>query len=512
MRKMIQPLAWALLGGGLAVVGSASALNLPWLHAAKGPATAITTAPSAGPSAAVAAAAAASLPAAAGLQVAAPLAALPPGSAPNYRAIVQRFGPSVVGILVEGQRVADGSDSAARQALPRGWRPSAPQAAQPFRGQGSGFIVAADGLILTNAHVVQDAQSVTVLLADRREYTAKVLGSDAATDIAVLRIAAQGLPAVQLGDPALLQVGDAVLAIGAPYGLVQTATAGIVSATGRSLPGDGAVPFIQTDAAVNPGNSGGPLFDAAGNVVGINAQIYSRTGGFQGVSFAIPVDVAMRVSRQIVATGSAQHARLGVAVQDMTQPLADSFGLARPDGALVSQVAPGSPAAAAGLRVGDVIQRIDGQPTVQAGALSARIAQAVPGDRMALGLWRQGQTVELTVTLGRAGDGAQASAQPAGSADDAADAPTGARLGLALRPLQPAERAQAKLDHGLVVQGARGAAAQAGLVAGDVVLAINGQPLDTVDTLQRVLADSPKRVALLVWRAGEQLFVPVAPV
>jgi serine protease Do len=486
MRNIVQPLAWAMLGGGLAVVSSAGAIDLPWLQTAKGQPTA-------------AAQTAAALPAAE------PLPALQPGSAPNYRAIVQRYGPSVVGILVEGRRSDDEAE-----ALPRGWRPGVPQGAQAFRGQGSGFIVAADGLILTNAHVVKDAQTVTVLLADRREYTAKVLGSDAATDIAVLRIPVQGLQPVRLGDPAQLAVGDPVLAIGAPYGLAQTATAGIVSATGRSLPGDGAVPFIQTDAAVNPGNSGGPLFDAAGNVVGINAQIYSRTGGYQGVSFAIPVDVAMRVSSQIVATGSAQHARLGVAVQDMTQPLADSFGLARPDGALVSQVAPGSPAAVAGLQAGDVIQRIDGQPTVQAGALSARIAQAVPGDRIALGIWRQGKPLDLTVTLGRAGEGTPAGAQASG-ADDEAAAGSG-RLGLALRPLQPAERAQARLDHGLLVQGAQGAAARAGLSRGDVVLAINGQPVDSVDTLQRVLAAKPKRVALLVWRAGEQLFVPLAPV
>ncbi len=501
MRNIVKPLAWAMLGGGLAVVGSAGAFNLPWLHAAKDAAK-VQAAPTA--------------QAAASLPVAAPLAALPPGSAPNYRAIVQRFGPSVVGIMVEGRRVADAGEAEAMQGqpMPRGWRQPAPQGAQPFRGQGSGFIVAADGLILTNAHVVKDAQSVTVLLADRREYTAQVLGSDTATDIAVLRISAPGLQPVHLGDPAQLQVGDPVLAIGAPYGLTQTATAGIVSATGRSLPGDGAVPFIQTDAAVNPGNSGGPLFDAAGNVVGINAQIYSRTGGFQGVSFAIPVDVAMRVGKQIVATGSAQHARLGVAVQDMTQPLADSFGLARPDGALVSQVMPGSPAAAAGLRAGDVIQRIDGQPTAQAGALSVRIAQAVPGERIALGVWRQGQAIDLTVTLGRAGEGAQAGAAQSGGIDDSdsAAAPGGARLGLALRPLQPEERAQAKLDHGLVVQGAQGAAARAGVLRGDVVLAINGQPVDSVDTLKRVLAAAPKRVALLVWRGGEQLFVPVAPV
>ena len=491
MRNFVQPLAWALLGGGLAAVGTAGALDLPWHARAVAPSHQVAaTLPDAG--------------------TAAPVA---PGSAPNYRAIVQRYGPSVVGILVEGRRVADAGDDTPAALpnlpnLPRGWRPGMPQGAQPFRGQGSGFIVSADGLILTNAHVVKDAQQVTVLMADRREFSAQVLGSDAATDIAVLRIPVQGLQPVRLGDPSQLQVGDPVLAIGAPYGLTQTATAGIVSATGRSLPGDGAVPFIQTDAAVNPGNSGGPLFDAAGNVVGINAQIYSRTGGFQGVSFAIPVDVAMRVSQQIVATGSAQHARLGVTVQDLTQPLADSFGLQRPDGALVSQVAPGSPAAAAGLQPGDVIQKIDGQPTVQAGALSARIAQAVPGERIALGIWRQGKPLDLSVTLGRAGDGARA-ARAAGEGDDAAQG--GARLGLALRPLQPAERAEARLDHGLLVQDARGAAARAGVAPGDVVLAINGQPVDTVDALKKVLAGSPKRVALLVWRAGEQLFVPVQP-
>ncbi len=490
MRKIVKPLAWALLGGGLAAVGTAGAFDLPWLHSAKSPV------------------ASAAQVASAGLPQTAPLAALPPGSTPNYRAIVQRYGPSVVGVVVEGKRVADADDA---PAMPPGWRQFAPnggmQGAQPFKGQGSGFIISADGLILTNAHVVKDAQTVTVLLADRREYTAKVLGSDPTTDVAVLRIAAQGLQPVQLGDPALLQVGDPVLAIGAPYGLAQTATAGIVSATGRSLPGDGAVPFIQTDAAVNPGNSGGPLFDAAGNVVGINAQIYSRTGGYQGLSFAIPVDVAMRVSKQIVATGKAEHARLGVAVQDLTQPLADSFGLARPDGALVSQVVPGSAAAAAGLKVGDVIQRIDGKPMIQAGALSARIAQAVPGERIALNVWRQGKSLEVTATLGQMVADADAAA-----GNDEAGAAAGPRLGLALRPLQPDERAQAKLDHGLLVQGAQGAAARAGVMQGDVVLAINGQPVDSVDSLKRVLAANPKRVALLVWRDGQQLFVPVAPV
>jgi len=491
-QQIFKPLAWALLGGGLAVMTTAGAIDLPWFHRDK----------AATPPAAV-------TPVAAAAAQVAPLPALPPGSAPNYRAIVQQYGPAVVGVTVEGLRKtsndeAGGDDPAQRffRSMP-GWRGQQPD--QPFKGQGSGFIVSADGLILTNAHVVKDAKEVTVRLADRREYAAKVLGSDAATDIAVLRIDAKGLPTVRLGDPKQLQVGDPVLAIGAPYGLEQTATAGIVSAKGRSLPGDAAVPFIQTDAAVNPGNSGGPLFDAAGNVVGINAQIYSRTGGFQGVSFAIPVDVALRVRDQIVATGRAQHARLGVTVQDLTQPLADSFGLPKPDGALVSQIDPKSPAAGAGLQPGDVILRIDGEPMVQAGALSARIAQSQPGDRITLSVWRHQKAQDMTVTLGRAGDGRTQAA-----ADDSADgAAAGPRLGLALRPLSRDERSQAQIEHGLLVEGVQGAAARAGLAQGDVVMAINGQPVDSVEALRKVLAAKPKSVALLVWRDGERLFVPV---
>ncbi len=293
------------------------------------------------------------------------------GQVPNYRAIVQQFGPAVVGITVAGTQKPEGARQRPRPAAGHGGRPllpvlqghsrlrpgraSAGRAAtpqQPFRGQGSGFIISADGLILTNAHVVRDAKEVTVKLSDRSEYSAKVLGSDPVTDVAVLRIDAKGLPTVRLGDPKQLGVGDPVLAIGAPFGFEQTATQGIVSAKGRSLPGDAVVPFIQTDAAVNPGNSGGPLFSGNGEVIGINAQIYSHTGGYQGLAFAIPIDVALKVKDQIVATGKASHGRLGVSVQDLNQNLAESFGLKRPDGALVAQVAPGSAAAAAGLKAG----------------------------------------------------------------------------------------------------------------------------------------------------------------
>ena len=248
------------------------------------------------------------------------------GDMPDFRAIVRRYGPAVVGVTVSGMHAAGDEEHGQAQqpdqdedpylqffrGLPGGDPRGRANPQVPFRGQGSGFIVSADGLILTNAHVVRNAREVTVKLGDRREFAAKVLGSDPVTDVAVLRIDAKNLPTVQLGDPSRFEVGDRVLAIGAPYGLEQTATQGIVSAKGRSLPGDSVVPFIQTDAAVNPGNSGGPLFDAQGSVVGINAQIYSRSGGFQGLSFAIPINVALKVKDQIVANGKASHARLGV--------------------------------------------------------------------------------------------------------------------------------------------------------------------------------------------------------
>ncbi len=486
----LKPLAWALLGGGLAVMTTAGAFDLPWFGKHDKAAPPAAMAP-------VAAAAA---------TVAAPLPQLPPGTAPNYRAIVQQYGPAVVGVTVEGLRKTSDEDGRAADPMERffrgmpGWRGQMPE--QPFKGQGSGFVVGADGLILTNAHVVRDAKEVVVRLADRREFAAKVLGSDAATDIAVLRIDAKGLPTVRLGDPKSLMVGDYVLAIGAPFGLEQTATSGIVSAKGRSLPGDAFVPFIQTDAAVNPGNSGGPLFDASGNVIGINSQIYSRTGGFQGLSFAIPIDVAMQVKEQIVATGRAQHARLGVQIQSLTQNLAESFGLQRPDGAVVSKVDAKSPAAAAGLKAGDVILAVDGEPMTQAGSVSSRIGLAKPGDKVKLKVWRDRAEHEITVTLGSA------------KGEDVADAATAGpgeppRLGLALRPLSPQERKQAELDHGLLVQEAAGPAAKAGINEGDVVIAINGKPVNSIEDLKRVLEAKPKSVALLVWRDGDRLFVPV---
>ena len=366
---------------------------------------------------------------------------------------------------------------------------------------GSGFIISPDGLVLTNAHVVDGAKTVSVKLADHREFKAKVLGSDKTSDIAVLRIDAHGLPAVRLGDSDQLAVGDYVLAIGEPFGLEETATAGIVSATSRSLPGDGFVPFIQTDAAVNPGNSGGPLFDASGKVVGINSQIYTNSGGYQGVSFAVPINLAERVKDQIVATGKAEHGRLGVEVQNLDQSLADSFKLKAPAGALVSNVEPDSAAARAGVKAGDVISRYDGTAIDDAGQLSARVNATAPGERATLEIWRQGKPMTLTARIGSAAEstaaGGSADAQPR-------------QLGLTLRPLTPDERQQAGISGGLVVENARGRAAEAGIQQGDVVLSVNGKPVQSVAQMRDLVRSGDQRIALLIQRGDSRIFVPLA--
>jgi serine protease Do len=431
---------------------------------------------------------------------------------PDYRAIVKRFGPAVVGITVSGfQKTSDDAGDGPEAGdpffeffrhLPGYMGPGRAPSETPFKGMGSGFVVSADGLILTNAHVVRNARSVTVRFADRRELPAKVLGSDTLTDVAVLRVDAKDLPTVRLGDPSQTEVGDRVLAIGAPYGLEQTATQGIISAKGRALPGESVVPFLQTDAAVNPGNSGGPLFDGQGQVIGINAQIYTRSGGFQGLSFAIPIDVALQVKDQIVATGHANHARLGVSVQDLNQALADSFGLPKPDGAVVAQVIPRSPAARAGLKAGDVVTQVDGKPIRQAAELSSLIGLSNPSATVSLHVWRDRQWKDLSVKLGNASDETE-------TASTGAPQDSGQRLGLAVRPLNRAEKAEVAGGAGVRVESVDGAAARAGVEPGDVVVAINGRPVQSVDTLRQVVGQHPGTVALLVWRDHQQIFIPV---
>jgi serine protease Do len=434
---------------------------------------------------------------------------IPMMTAPNYRAIVSRNQAAVVGITTAGPIATAGpqefnfggpndDDNPLAQFF-RGHAMPRPHGVQ--HAQGSGFLISADGLVLTNAHVVDGAKEVTVKLSDHREYKAKVLGADKSSDIAVLKIDAHNLPAVTLGDSDKLGVGDYVLAIGEPFGLEETATAGIVSAKGRSLPGDGYVPFIQTDAAVNPGNSGGPLFDAGGSVVGINSQIYSNSGGYQGVSFAIPINLAVQVKDQIVKTGKVAHSRLGVEVQTMNQTLADSFKLTSPNGALVAKVVPESAAAVAGIKVGDVILKFNGAAIIDAGSLSQRVGMAAPGEKASIEIWRNGKTIDVTATVGNAA---------AVTADnDSTDSPSQAKLGLALRPLSPEERQQAGVPGGLVVEDAQGHAAEAGIQQGDVVLSVDGTPVQSVEQLRKMIKDHDKQIALLIQRGDARLFVPV---
>ena len=444
---------------------------------------------------------------------------------PDFPQITERYGPAVVNISVTGTtKVSDasqqgqGDDEAAsndpfleffrRFQQGQGVNPhsgkgnSAPQE-MPTRGQGSGFIVSSDGIILTNAHVVKDAREVTVKLTDRREFRAKVLGSDPKTDIAVLRIDAKNLPVVTLGKTSELRVGEWVLAIGSPFGFENTVTAGVVSAKGRSLPDDSAVPFIQTDVPINPGNSGGPLFNARGEVVGINSQIYSRSGGYQGVSFAIPIDIATKIKDQIVATGKVEHARLGVAVQEVNQAFADSFKLDKPEGALVSTVEKGSPADKAGLQSGDVIRKVNGQAIVSSGDLPAIIGLASPGDAVKLDIWRDGAAKELTARLVNSNEKFSEVASKK-------EVSSQGKLGLALRPLQPDEKQEAGLDSGLLVQQASGPAAMAGVQAGDVLISINGMPVKNIEQVRAAVAKSDKSVALLILRGGDKIFVPVS--
>jgi serine protease Do len=434
---------------------------------------------------------------------------LPAAPAVDFSAIVERYGPAVVNVAVSGrpQRGARGGDPAADEALREFLRrfgpgvvPSPRGDAPPARGVGSGFIVSADGLILTNAHVVDGADEITVRLTDRREFRARLVGLDPQTDVAVLRIDARGLPTVRLGDPSRVKVGEPVLAIGSPYGFENTVTAGIVSAKSRSLPDDAFVPFIQTDVAVNPGNSGGPLFDARGEVIGINSQIYSRTGGFQGLSFAIPIDVATRVQAQLVATGKVVRGRFGVSIQEVDQTLARAFGLDAPRGALVTGVEPGSPAAAAGLRPGDVIVSVDGRPIGRSAELPARVAEMKPGQRASLELLRERKPVQLAIVAGAA------PARLAAAADDGDGAPASSpRLGLSLREPAAGEPAAA----GLRVEAVEGPAARAGIRPGDRILSVNGAPVSTVAQLRERVQGVEGEVALLIRRDEARIFVPL---
>ncbi|MBK7663328.1 MAG: DegQ family serine endoprotease [Sterolibacteriaceae bacterium] len=444
-----------------------------------------------------------------GAPAAAPAVTTTAAALPDFSAIVERNGPAVVNISVTGTaKTGFGQQSPFPQVDPndpfseffRRFQMPIPQGNAPVRGMGSGFIVSPDGLVLTNAHVIDGADEVTVKLTDKREFKAKVLGVDKLTDVAVLRIDAKNLPVVRLGDAARVRVGEWVLAIGSPFGFENSVTAGIVSAKSRSLPDDGYVPFIQTDVAVNPGNSGGPLINLNGEVVGINSQIYSRSGGYQGVSFAIPIDVAMRVEEQLVQHGKVSHGRLGVTIQEISQPLAESFGLKSTVGGLVSAVENDSPAAKAGVEPGDIILKFNDTPINRSAELPPLVANLQPGTAATLQIWRKGQTKDIKVSVGELASAKYAS--NTGEAD-------GGRLGLALRPLTSDERRQAEVSGGLLVEDARGAAARAGIQPGDIVLALNGQAVKDVEQFRTLVAKAGKHAALLIERGNAKIFVPV---
>ncbi|WP_291992746.1 DegQ family serine endoprotease [Candidatus Accumulibacter sp. ACC003] len=392
--------------------------------------------------------------------------------------------------------------------------PGTPGAPREFesRSLGSGFIVSSDGYILTNAHVVDAADEIVVRLTDKRELKARVIGADKRTDVALIKIEATGLPTVRLGDPGVLKVGEWVVAIGSPFGFDNSVTAGIVSAKGRSLPQESYVPFIQTDVAVNPGNSGGPLFNLRGEVVGINSQIYSRSGGFMGISFAIPIDVAMDVQAQLRASGKVSRGRIGVVIQDVTKDLAESFGLPQATGAVVNAVEKGGPAEKAGVELGDVILKFDGKTVSGSSELPRMVGASKPGSKVSMQLWHQGASREVTVVIGEIPDEKPAMRR-AGNAKPAERAVN--RLGLVVSELTAEQKRELKVDGGLVIDDIRSNAARADLRPGDVILAIiaRGQStaVKSVDQLNKLLApfDKLANVTLLVRRGEQQTFVTI---
>jgi serine protease Do len=435
---------------------------------------------------------------------------------PDFSALVERCGPAVVNVEVvekpQGGQGLNPNDPAydffRRFGIPvpdQGQR----EHQAPVRGAGSGFIVNSDGYILTNTHVVANADEVTVRLTDRREFAAKVIGADERTDVAVIKINATNLPIVKLGDPSRIKTGQWVLAIGSPFGFENSVTAGIISATARSVPGESYVPFIQTDVAVNPGNSGGPLFNLAGEVIGINSQIFSRTGGFMGVSFAIPIDVARNVEEQLIKTGHVVRGRIGVTIQDVNAQLAESFGLDRPHGALVSSVEKDGPAARAGVAPGDVILAVGGRPIERFGELSSSIAAMKPGSDAQLAVWRNGKEQTLDVKVVELKDQEQQVAFQGGGAPKPHASDQASELGLTVRPLEPREKEQAGTQGSLVVEHVAGPAQAAEVEPGDIILGINGKRVHTVRELQEAAHAAGKNVALLIQREDAQIFVPL---
>ena len=427
---------------------------------------------------------------------------------PDFSVLVEQVGPAVVNISTTARIRTDMQQNEipgepgdpVHEFFRRFQGP--PQGDAIRKGTGSGFIVSADGYILTNAHVVDGAIEVTVKLTDNREFNARVVGVDRRTDVALVKIDSRDLPSVKIGDASKVKVGEWVAAIGSPFGLENSVTAGIVSAKSRSLADENYVPFIQTDVAINPGNSGGPLFNMSGEVIGINSQIYSRTGGYMGLSFAIPIDVAVKVKNDLQKYGKVSRGRLGVSIQSVSQDLADSFGLKKPQGALVSAVDSGSPAETAGLKSGDIILSVDGRTIDSSADLPRLIGETRPGTTVSIKVWRHGDIRELRTLLG------ELPVEKVASADNGSSAAPG-KLGLSLRALTSQELRQINAEGGLLVENVDGAAARAGIQPGDVILALNDKPVKDVEQLRRFADKSHGSIALLIQREGNKIFVPM---
>ena len=441
------------------------------------------------------------------LLAAAPVA----GQMPDFVQLMRAEGRAVVNVSTTFYQGGDASDvplsdtpeeELLREFLRRQLEPYAPRDFES-RSLGSGFLIAEDGYVITNAHVVggPQGQEIVVRLADRREFPARVVGADRLSDIALLKIEARGLPRVRIGDAAALEPGEWVAAVGSPFGFERSITAGIVSAKRRTLPEESYVPFIQTDVAVNPGNSGGPLFNLRGEVVGVNSLIYTDSGGYMGLSFAVPIDVAMNVAEQLRTRGRVTRGRIGARVQEVTADLARALGLPRAAGALLTEVLKDGPADRAGLRPGDVVLRFDGHDIDSHADLVHLTASAQPGAIATLGLVRRGAPLELRVRIGEAQAESAVGAAPPRAALDV--------LGLALAPLAHEERERLGLTGGVRVQRAEGAARRAGLRRGDIIVSVNGEPVASVPAFDQRIAGAGKgaTVALLIERAGGQLFV-----
>jgi len=439
---------------------------------------------------------------------------------PDFTEMVKTNGVAVVNISTS-QKPKPAPEGAVRPQLPEGMPPEMEELFKHFynnpegngdgydsgdtQSLGSGFIISSDGYVLTNHHVVKDADEIIVKFSDRRELVAKLIGSDARTDVALLKVAASSLPSVAIGVPEKLQVGEWVLAIGSPFGFEQSVTAGIVSAKGRSLPGGNYVPFIQTDVAINPGNSGGPLFNMDGKVIGINSQIYSRTGGFMGLSFAIPIDVVMNVVDQIKTKGKASHGWLGVQIQDVTRELAESFGMKKPQGALVSKVMPGSPAEKADLQLGDVIIEFNGQVIDNSGDLPPLVGMAAINSNATLKIIRQGESKTVEFKIGLLPE------QPEQLAAAKAETKPMNKIGIMVSELTDEQRESLQMPSGgvLVLEVKKGAAKEAGIQRGDVILRLQNEVIRSVDDFEKTVKSLPvgKSVAVLIQRRGSPAFL-----